>query len=142
LQGYLKALTAAGLETPEAYQQILATSVENGSEAASRLLELPAAPTAIVATNTFMAIGVIHEIHRRQLSMPGDISFLMFDDPEWASLHRPGITTVAQPIQEIGARAFSLLSDRIQKKRTGDREEVQLPTTLLVRGSCGPAPRN
>ena len=141
LQGYLKALSAAGLPAPEAYQQILATSVENGSAAAGRLLDLPEAPTAIMATNTFMAIGVIREIQRRGLKMPDDVSFLMFDDPEWASLHTPGITTVGQPIQELGARAFQLLEARINKTKTGDREEVNLPTTLIMRGSCGP-PRN
>ena len=139
LQGYLQALSAAGLPTPEAYQQILATSVENGSAAAGRLLDLPEAPTAIMATNTFMAIGVIREIQRRGLKMPDDVSFLMFDDPEWASLHTPGITTVGQPIQELGARAFQLLEARINKTKTGDREEVNLPTTLIVRGSCGPS---
>ena len=141
LQGYLKALDAAGLPADPAYQQILATSVENGSAAAARLFSLPEPPTAIMATNTFMAIGVIQEVHRRGLKMPDDISFVMFDDPEWASLHTPGITTVSQPIQEIGVRAFQLLQARMLKTKTGDREEVLFPTTLLVRGSCGPARR-
>jgi DNA-binding LacI/PurR family transcriptional regulator len=139
LQGYLKALAGAGLPAPEAYQQILSTSVENGSAAAGRLLDLPAPPTAIMATNTFMAIGVIHEIHRRELNMPAEISFLMFDDPEWATLHRPGITTVAQPIREVAGGAFQLLEARMLKKKTGDREVLAYPTSLIVRGSCGPA---
>ena len=71
--------------------------------------------------------------------MAEDISFMMFDDPEWASLHTPGITTVGQPIQEIGARAFQLLEARMLKRKTGDREESIFPTTLILRGSCGPA---
>lgn len=139
LQGYLKALAAAGLPAPVEYQQIVATSVESGSLAAARLFDLPQPPTAILATNTFLSIGVIHEIHRRNLRMPGDVSFIMFDDPEWASLHRPGITTIAQPILEIGASAFQLLEARMHKKKTGPREAVTFPTSLVVRGSCGPA---
>jgi DNA-binding LacI/PurR family transcriptional regulator len=139
LQGYVKALTAADLPTPEEYQQCLATSVESGSAAAGRLLDLPEPPTAIMATNTFLSMGVIREIHRRELKMAEDISFMMFDDPEWASLQTPGITTVGQPIQEIGARAFQLLEARMLKKKTGDREEAIFPTTLILRGSCGPA---
>lgn len=139
LQGYLKALESAGLPTPEAYRQITATSVENGSAAASRLLDLPEPPTAIMATNTFMAIGVIYEIHRRGLRMPEQISFLMFDDPEWALLHTPGITTVAQPIRDVATGAFQLLEARMHKKTTGEREVRTFPTTLIVRGSCGPA---
>ena len=139
LQGYLKALSSAGLPVDESYQEILATSVENGSAAAARLMALPAPPTAIMATNTFMAIGVIQELKRRGLKMPDDVSLLMFDDPEWASLHTPGITTVAQPIQEIGARAFQLLEARMMNEKTGEREEVLFPTSLLVRDSCGPA---
>ncbi len=139
LQGYLKALSSAGLPADESYQENLATSVENGSAAAARLMALPEPPTAIMATNTFMAIGVIQELKRRGLKMPDDVSFLMFDDPEWASLHTPGITTVSQPIQEIGARAFQLLEARMIKEKTGDREEVLFPTSLLVRDSCGPA---
>ena len=139
LQGYLQALAEAGLEARPEYQQVLATSVENGAAAAARLFELAEPPTAIMATNTFMAIGVIQEIQRRGLRMADDVSFLMFDDPEWASLHTPGITTVAQPIQEIGARAFQLLEARITKMNAGDRQEVHFPTALIVRGSCGAA---
>jgi LacI family transcriptional regulator len=139
LQGYLKALAAANIPAPESYREILATSVENGTAAASRLLDLPEPPTAIVAMNTFMAIGAIKEIQRRGLAMPDDVSFLMFDDPEWAALHTPGITTVSQPIQEIGARAFQLLEARMLNNNSGGREEVLFPTTLIIRGSCGPA---
>ena len=138
LQGYLNALAAAGLPAPEEYRQVLATSVENGQLAASKLLDLPKPPTAIMAMNTFMSMGVIHEVHRRKLEMPRDLSFIMFDDPEWAWLHTPGITTVGQPIQEIGTRGFQLLEARIDKKKTGAREEVTLLTNLIVRGSCGP----
>jgi LacI family transcriptional regulator len=139
LQGYLKALEAAGLPARAEYQQNLATSVDHGSLAASLLLDLAEPPTAIMATNTFMAIGVIKEVQRRGLTMPGDVSFVMFDDPEWAGLHTPGITTVAQPIQEIGARGFQLIEARINKRKTGDRDVVTLPTTMIIRGSCGAA---
>lgn len=136
LQGYLKALEGAGI-TPDAdYQQILATSVDHGSLAAGRLFDLKTPPTAILATNTFMSMGVIKEVQRRGLRMPRDVSFIMFDDPEWAALHTPGITTVGQPIQEIGARGFQLLESRIQKKRA-ERQEVLFPTSLIIRGSCG-----
>lgn len=141
LQGYLRGLEAAGLGALESFQQIMSTSIENGSLAAGRLLDLPDRPTAIMATNNFLSIGVVQEILRRGLQMPRDVSFVMFDDPEWASLHSPGITTVAQPIQEIGARAFALLEGRIQKTRTGGAEDVIYPTTLLVRGSCGAPPK-
>ncbi len=141
LQGFLRALASADLLAPEAYQQILATSVENGSTAMARFLDLPEPPTAIMATNTLLAIGVIQEIQRRGLKMPDDVSFLMFDDPEWAALPAPGITTVAQPIPQIGARAFQLLEARMLKRKTGDREEIFFPTSLIVRGSCGAARR-
>ena len=138
LQGYLEAMAAAGLPATEAYRQILPSSVDNARLAASTLFDLPEPPTAIMAGSVFMAIGVLQEVQRRGLKMPGDVSFIMFDDPVWASLLTPGITTVAQPIQQMGARAFQLLEARIQKTKTGDREDVLFPTSLIIRGSCGP----
>jgi DNA-binding LacI/PurR family transcriptional regulator len=112
---------------------------ESGSAAAARLLDLPEPPTAIMATNTFLSMGVIREIHRRELKMAEDISFMMFDDPEWASLHTPGSLPSASRFRRSARRAFQLLEARMLKRKTGDREESIFPDYSYPARSCGPA---
>jgi LacI family transcriptional regulator len=142
LQGYLKALESAGVPAPLEYREILQTSIENGRAAAGRLLSLPSPPTAILGTNNFLSLGVIQEVHLRGLKLPDNLSFIMFDDPEWAGLHTPGITTVDQPVEEIGARAFQMLEGRMKQRRPpGSPQQVVFAAKLIVRGSCGPPPR-
>jgi LacI family transcriptional regulator len=137
LTGYLRAQAARGIDVREGYRQIVVSSIENGRLAAERLLDRPEPPTAMVPTNTFLAIGAIRAIRQRGLRIPGDISFLMFDDPDWATIPEASFTTVAQPIQEIAARAFELLDARMKHKRpAAPPQDVIFPTSLIVRDSC------
>ncbi len=141
LTGFLKAQSARGIEVPKGYRQILSTSVENGRLAANRLIDLPHPPTAVVVANTFLAIGALQAFHQRGLRIPQDISFLMFDDPDWTTLYEVGITTVSQPVHDIGVRAFQLIEARIKRKAAAaPPQEVIFPTTLIVRQSCAPPP--
>ncbi|MFN7920981.1 MAG: LacI family DNA-binding transcriptional regulator [Bryobacteraceae bacterium] len=136
--GYVKALRDAGIETRPEYQAIVRGSIDNGRRVTADLLRLADPPTAILATNAFLAIGAMQAIHDRGLSIPRDISFAMFDDPIWATLCKPPITTVSQPTEEIGARAFQLIEGRLKKRRSADPQAVIMPTSLIIRGSCAP----
>jgi substrate-binding family protein len=90
-------------------------------------------PDAIFAVNNLMAIGALCAIAAAGLSCPGDIAVACFDDFEWAEVCEPRITTVAQPTQEIGRAAVSLLFERIRGTVPKAPRRVVLPTRLIGR---------
>jgi LacI family transcriptional regulator, galactose operon repressor len=83
-----------------------------------------------------MAIGLMRAVAERDLRCPEDISVACFDDFEWASVFHPRLTTVAQPIYDMGVKAAELLFARLDGTMTGDPREVVLSPTLIVRDSC------
>jgi LacI family transcriptional regulator len=99
-------------------------------------------PRAIVCANDQTALGVIHALARRGIDIPGDVAVTGFDDVPVARHLHPPLTTVRQPIRELGATAFEVLYSRISAG--GGEPDVMLPVRLMVRESCGcahqPAP--
>ena len=95
-----------------------------------------ALPRAIACANDQTALGVMYALAQHGIDVPGDVAVAGFDDIPMARHLRPQLTTVRQPIQEIGATAFDVLHSMISKgeKTAGD---VVLPTRLIVRASCG-----
>ncbi|MEV4600518.1 LacI family DNA-binding transcriptional regulator [Amycolatopsis sp. NPDC049253] len=109
---------------------------DGGALALSTLLALPEPPTALVVANDSMMVGVLHEARRRGLRIGRDLPVVVYDDVEWADLVDPPLTTMAQPIEEIGRRAVRLLLARLADP-TRPAETVRLPPTLRHRQSCG-----
>jgi LacI family transcriptional regulator len=99
-----------------------------------------ALPRAIVCANDQTALGVMYALAQHGIEVPGDVAVTGFDDIPMARHLRPQLTTVRQPIQEIGAAAFDLLHSMISSGAPAQRD-LMLPTRLIVRASCGcPAP--
>jgi len=92
-------------------------------------------PRAIVCANDQTALGVMHALARRRINVPGDVAVTGFDDVPVARHLHPPLTTVRQPMQEMGATAFDVLYSRISTGH-GDADVV-LPVQLMVRESCG-----
>jgi LacI family repressor for deo operon, udp, cdd, tsx, nupC, and nupG len=109
-------------------------TIESGSLAGDHLLALPDRPTAIFCFNDEMAIGVLGAARRRNLAVPDDLSLVGFDDVRYAAHINPPLTTIAQPMQQIGAVAVRLLLD-ILNRRMVEPVEVTLPHALVVRAS-------
>jgi LacI family transcriptional regulator len=99
-------------------------------------------PRAIVCANDQTALGVMQALARRGIEVPGDVAVTGFDDIPVARHLHPTLTTVRQPIQELGATAFDVLYSRISA--AGGERDIVLPVRLIVRESCGcahhPAP--
>ncbi|MDR7457975.1 MAG: LacI family DNA-binding transcriptional regulator, partial [Armatimonadota bacterium] len=95
--------------------------------------------TAIVASSDVMALGAMRAVHQRGGRVPETVSIAGFDDIAAASLVQPPLTTVAQPVREIGERAVELLVGRVAGERTRP-SFVRLKPRLVVRHSTGPAP--
>jgi LacI family transcriptional regulator len=108
----------------------------DGRDAARRILAGRARPTAIVAANDEIAIGVLDAARALRISVPDELALTGWDDIPAARHLAPSLTTVRQPMEELGRRAAGLLHERLTGTRTVPRHEV-LPTELVVRSSCG-----
>lgn len=137
LAGYQSALVSAGLPLVPQYVVRSDWTIEDGEASADQLLDLPDPPTAIFAFNDNMAIGALRAAHRRGLSVPNDLSVVGVDDTEIASAHTPALTTVRQPLAEMGRVAVGLLR-RLIDGQPVDAARIELSTRLIVRESTAP----
>ena len=112
-------------------------SIESGAAAAERLLGRREAPTAIFCFNDEMAMGVFETARRRGVRVPQDLSVIGFDDIRFARHMDPPLTTIAQPMREIGEGTVRLLTEILNGKSVVP-VSVTLPHTLVIRGSTAP----
>jgi LacI family transcriptional regulator len=137
--GYHAALAAAAVIPDPALEMTSNWMISGGYEAGAALLELPDPPTAIFAFNDNLAIGAMRAARARGLRVPEDLSIVGFDDTEEAAIVTPALTTVRQPLAEMGRMAVSLLVRLLDKQRV-EALRVELATRLVVREStAGPA---
>lgn len=111
--------------------------LEGGRCAAREMFNSSEIPTAVVAANDMMALGVIEECHTRGLQVPGDISIVGFDDIAFASLSNPPLTTVCLPRVELGRKAVEALMATIEHPDS-QGVEINIPTYLVLRDSTAP----
>jgi LacI family transcriptional regulator len=93
-------------------------------------------PHAVVCGNDEMAIGALSVLRAAKLRVPGDVAVTGFDDIALARHLRPALTTVHQPMRDLGERAVRMLLDRVNQPAAPLSKAV-LPTQLIVRRSCG-----
>ncbi len=139
-QGYLRAAGEAGL-TPH----VLAVAgtdytEEAGAQAGRRLLERPALPTAVLASNDQVAVGVLQVLSRAGVRIPEDVSLTGYDDSRFASLSSVRLTTARQDPQEMGRKAVDAVVRRLGKPHAPPEMYVVRPT-LVVRESTAPPRR-
>jgi LacI family transcriptional regulator len=134
LGGYKRALERNGLPVQEEWIAIGHLTQEDGYREGSRLLDLEPAPTAIIAANDLMALGVISAAQERGLTVGRDLAVAGFDDIPLAEHSHPSLTTVHQPIYDIGKMICRML---IQLIENGDpvQRQVMLEPTLVIRES-------
>ena len=113
------------------------TSPELGYPVIQQLLATKLPFTALVAFNDISAIGSIRALQDFNLRVPGDVSVIGFDDIKAAAYTLPRLTTIHQPLDEIGRIAAQTLLNRIHGTITS-RDEITVEPTLVVRESTGP----
>ena len=113
-------------------------SIASGAAMGDYLLGQRNAPTAIFCFNDGMAIGVIQAAKRRGRRVPDDLSVVGFDDIQFAGYTDPPLTTVAQPMREIGEGTVRLLLEILEGNADVTPVSITLPHTLMVRASTGP----
>ncbi len=138
LEGYKSALWAHHIPL---YRRIGAREAHSinwmATTAPWNLLNLPSPTTAIFASNDVMAFGVMDAIREKGKRIPEDMSVVGFDDIPQASIIHPALTTVRQPLRNMGSIAAQLLFDLL-KKPSLPPKRIELPTGLVVRDSCQP----
>ena len=132
LEGYTEAMRAAGL-LPFALDGGFRTDA--AERAVDDLLAQEPRPSAIVVANNLMTIGALRSLRRNGLRVPEDVALAAVDDPAWAELVDPPLTTLAQPVRRMAQTAMELVLERIAGRREPRR--IVLPMELRVRSSCG-----
>jgi LacI family transcriptional regulator len=133
--GFLAAHRDAGV-SPAFEPMISAFREVEGREAAARLLAGARRPTAIVGANDEIALGAMDAARAKGIRVPEELAITGWDDIPMTRHASPALTTVRQPMLDLGRRAAALLDERITTNRTEPRHDV-LPTELVVRSSCG-----
>ncbi|WP_096152926.1 MULTISPECIES: catabolite control protein A [Bacillus] len=134
LAGYKRALAGAEIEYNEAFILEGDYTYDSGIEAVEKLLESEDKPTAIYVATDEMALGVIHGAQDRGLVIPDDLDVIGFDNTRLALMVRPQLTTVVQPMYDIGAVAMRLLTKFMNKEQVEDHTVV-LPHRIEKRHS-------
>jgi LacI family transcriptional regulator len=139
MHGYLAAMQAAAAPIPEGYIRNGDYRYRSGFAAATVLLDLPEPPTAVFAGSDEIAAAVIEAARERGLRIPEDLSIVGFDDTQLALYSSPPLTTVRQPLREIGRVALRTAL-RLAAGEKLDSHHVELATELIVRRSTAPPP--
>jgi LacI family transcriptional regulator len=140
MHGYRGAMEAGGVPVPDGYERTGRFSYEHGIAGGAALLDLPDPPTAVFAGSDETALGVIEAARVRGLRIPEDLSVVGFDDTPVARLAAPPLTTVRQPLREMGAVAVRTAL-RLAAGERVDSHHVELATELVVRQSTAPPAR-
>jgi LacI family transcriptional regulator len=133
--GYLDAHEEAGITVDQhLIIRIGSYSMAQAQAAAHELLSGTERPTALFTADGLMSASAINAVTALRLSIPEDLSLVAFDDLDWMTFYRPGITAVTQPLKEIGRQAAKLMLERI---KVGDAppSHVELEAVLTERGS-------
>jgi LacI family transcriptional regulator len=109
-------------------------AIPTGVAAGGALLDLSERPTAIVCFNDKIAVGVFQAAAERGLRVPADLAVTGFDDSEMSQATAPMLTTVRQPLPEMGRIAVTMLT-RLIEGQALDALHIELATELVVRGS-------
>ncbi len=135
IAGYRTALETAGLPFVPLYVRESDFGMESGFRQTQVLLDLPNPPTALIAACDAQAIGVYQAIYKRGWRVPDDISVIGFDDIPTSQWMSPPLTTLSQPLRDIGHMAAERLLQLMAGKAL-ESLRVELVSPLLVRSSC------
>lgn len=138
--GYRAALEAAGLPVQPEYVAHGDGKAEGAADAVATLLALPEPPSAIFCYNDMTAMGAMKALAGRGLRVPEDISIVGFDDLFVAQYLTPPLTTIRQPMREMGRHALEHLMHLIEG--AGPQPHVRMPGELIVRQSTAPPKEN
>ncbi|MBS4197349.1 LacI family DNA-binding transcriptional regulator [Lederbergia citri] len=134
IYGYIEAHEEHGLEVSEENIFRTVASIENGREVFRKIVQRGIVPTGIFACNDLIAVGVIQEAKEMGLKIPNDLSIVGYDNTILATTTVPGLTTIAQPITEMGNRVVDVIISEIKDKNQ-TKERILFEPELIIRGT-------
>lgn len=134
LIGYARALRAAGIDIDDELIIRSGYTTADAQHAVHSFLERGIEVTALHATDAVLSSGAYRGIRAADLAVPGDLSFIGFDDQDWTTMVQPAVTVIEQPRQRLGATATNTLVGLIRGGTAEPRRQM-LAAELLVRGS-------
>lgn len=138
LDGYRLALQAAGLPHDPALERYGSFKEASGRLLTEELLDLEEPIDALFVANNLLTLGALEAIHTRGWRIPDDIAVVGFDEMPWAALSAISLTTVTQPVYDLGSTAATRLFQRLHNPDDFTRQEIVLAPTLCVRDSSRP----
>jgi DNA-binding LacI/PurR family transcriptional regulator len=117
------------------------TSPELGYPVVKQLLAHHRSFTAVLSFNDIAAIGCIRALHDARLRVPQDVSVVGFDDIKEAAFQTPSLTTIRQPLHQMGALAVEKLLEQLRASNGREHAQIAVAPELIVRESTGPARR-
>lgn len=136
LNGFERALAENGLQKDCRLIYFDDCTLTGGERTAERLLQQEKLPQALFCVSDEMAAGAIHHLLDHGVRVPEEIAVMGFDNISTAQILRPKLSTVAQPIDEIGANSVKLLIDQIEN-RVSESRNILLPHQIILRASTG-----
>lgn len=134
LRAYRDVLQSRGIRAPKKWMEVGWFLPEGGYQAMTRLLRVSPRLEAVFVACDWMALGAMRAIHEQGLRIPEDIAVVGFDDVPLAAQTNPPLTTVRQPMAEMGRAGVRLLAQIIRKEEV-PQEKVVLPAELVVRST-------
>lgn len=134
LTGFLQGISEAGIQQDEQLLVRTSLSFEGGGSTALELMRNTERPTAMFFASDMQAIGAIHSLKEAGYDIPGDVAVLGFDNLEICNIVSPALTTVAQPMHDIGREAARVLIERI-KGESDNIKNVIFQPQIIIRGS-------
>lgn len=133
-EGYMRALSEAGIEYDPLYCAYGDYSYKSGFRAMKQLLALTPRPTAVFCVSDMMAIGAIRSAMEENLRVPEDLAVCGFDNIYFASMFKPSLTTISQPMYDLGCTAMEILLNIIEGKETETMHYI-MEHELIIRES-------
>ncbi|MFN7934466.1 MAG: LacI family DNA-binding transcriptional regulator [Bryobacteraceae bacterium] len=143
LSGFRKAMQEAHIAVRDEYLRMGDQSIESGYQAGLEMMRLAVPPTAIIASNNRMLLGLMRAVNELGIRCPAQVSIVGFDDFAWTQHFTPPLTVIAQPAHELGRKAMEMLLAQIRAGEGGETkrfENVRLAGELRVRQSTGKPP--
>lgn len=138
--GYRDALTFAGIELQPEYLSANGFRRDDAAAAAKTLMRLEKPPTAILAFDSVLSLGVLLALRELKIRCPEDVSVLGFDDAEWAEAISPPLSVMRQPVYDIGVKACELLLARTEGRGRRPAQH-RLKGQLIERESVAAPPQ-
>jgi len=137
LEGFRAEVGRRGVALPDRAIRIGELTLESGRDQTLSLCSIPDGPTALFVQNHPMALGALLALRELGLRVPQDVSLIAFDDPPWAQLLEPALTTLRQPTDLLGSTAAEMLLERVTGRYDVPARRLVVMPELIMRRSVG-----